>query len=81
MVRDLRRGVPVDRIRGLNEDLQNIEGELDKIMLQQLKGLYRSAAGAAQLIYLKDLYELLERVADRFRDAGVVVTHMVLRNS
>jgi uncharacterized protein Yka (UPF0111/DUF47 family) len=81
MVRDMRRGLPVDRIRGLNEDLQNIEGELDKMMLQKLKGLYQSDAGAAKLIYLKDLYELLERVADRFRDAGVVITHMVLRNS
>lgn len=81
MVHDMRHGVPVDRIRGLNEDLQNIEGELDKVMLQKLKGLYRSDAGAAQLLYLKDLYELLERVADRFRDAGVVITHMVLRNS
>lgn len=81
MVRESRRGAPLDRIRGQNEDLQNIEGELDKLMLQQLQGLYRSDAGAAQLIYLKDLYELLEKVADRFRDAGVVVTHMVLRNS
>ena len=81
MVHDMRQGVPVDRIRGLNEDLQNIEGELDKVMLQKLNGLYRGNAGAAQLLYLKDLYELLERVADRFRDAGVVITHMVLRNS
>jgi uncharacterized protein len=81
MIQDMRRGVAVDRIRGLNEDLQNIEGELDKVMLQKLKGLYQSDAGAAKLIYLKDLYELLERVADRFRDAGVVITHMVLRNS
>lgn len=81
MVRDMRRSVPVDRIRRLNEDLQNIEGELDKQMIEHLRGLYRSDAGAARLVCLKDLYELLERVADRFRDAGVAVTQMVLRNS
>jgi uncharacterized protein Yka (UPF0111/DUF47 family) len=81
MVQDMRRSAPMDRLRGLNEDLQNIEGELDKLMVGQLKGLYTSDARAAQLLYLKDLYELLERLADRFRDAGVVITHMALRNS
>jgi uncharacterized protein Yka (UPF0111/DUF47 family) len=28
---------------------------------------------------LKDLYELLEKVIDRCRDAGNVVTHIVLK--
>jgi hypothetical protein len=30
---------------------------------------------------LKDLYELLEKVVDRYRDAGNVITHIVLKNS
>ena len=81
MVQDMRRGAPVDRIRGLNEDLQNIEGELDKLMVEKLRGLYTGETGAAKLVYLKDLYELLERLADRFRDAGIVISHMVLRNT
>ena len=34
-----------------------------------------------QVIVLKDLYELLEKVIDRCRDAGNVITHIVLKNS
>ena len=30
---------------------------------------------------MKDVYELLEKVIDRCRDAGTVVTHIVLKNS
>ena len=30
---------------------------------------------------MKDLYELLEKVIDRCRDAGIIVTHIVLKNS
>jgi uncharacterized protein Yka (UPF0111/DUF47 family) len=30
---------------------------------------------------VKDLYELLEKVADRCRDVGKTVTHIVLKNS
>ena len=30
---------------------------------------------------LKDLYELLEKVIDRCRDAGNVIFHIVLKNS
>jgi hypothetical protein len=83
MVREMRKGAHVERIRALNDELQNIEGDLDELMLEQLRTLYRggASAGAARLVYLKDLYELLEKVADRCRDAGVVMTHMVLRNT
>ena len=49
--------------------------------LEQLRALYRGTSSAARVVYLKDLYELLEKVADRCRDAGVVITQMVLRNS
>jgi uncharacterized protein Yka (UPF0111/DUF47 family) len=30
---------------------------------------------------LKDLYELLEKVFDRCRDAGNVISHVVLKHS
>ncbi|PYM09779.1 MAG: pit accessory protein, partial [Verrucomicrobia bacterium] len=34
-----------------------------------------------KVIALKDLYELLEKVIDRCRDAGNVINHIVLKNS
>ena len=33
------------------------------------------------VIVLKDLYELLEKVVDKCRDAGVVVSHIALKQS
>ncbi len=30
---------------------------------------------------LRDLYELIERVIDRCRDTGNLITHIVLKNS
>jgi uncharacterized protein Yka (UPF0111/DUF47 family) len=34
-----------------------------------------------QVVILKDLYDLIEKVVDRCRDAGNVVAHIVLKNS
>jgi uncharacterized protein Yka (UPF0111/DUF47 family) len=34
-----------------------------------------------QVVALKDLYELLEKVIDRCRDSGNVIAHIVLKNS
>jgi uncharacterized protein Yka (UPF0111/DUF47 family) len=34
-----------------------------------------------QVIMLKDLYELLEKVIDRCRDAGNVIAHTALKHS
>ena len=36
---------------------------------------------AIKVIVLKDLYELLEKVVDRCRDAGNVISQIVLKNS
>jgi len=33
------------------------------------------------VIILKDLYELLEKVVDRCRDAGNVISQIVLKNT
>jgi uncharacterized protein Yka (UPF0111/DUF47 family) len=33
------------------------------------------------VLVLRDLYDLLEKIVDRCRDAGNVVTHIVLKNS
>jgi uncharacterized protein Yka (UPF0111/DUF47 family) len=45
------------------------------------KDLFSGTHDAIQVIVLKDLYELLEKVIDRCRDAGNVISHIVLKNS
>jgi uncharacterized protein Yka (UPF0111/DUF47 family) len=81
MIKDLRKGVHLERIRALNDQLQTIEGEGDNLLLELLRGLYSQKNEALRAIYLKDIFELLEKVFDRCRDAGNIINHIVLKNS
>jgi uncharacterized protein Yka (UPF0111/DUF47 family) len=45
------------------------------------KDLFSGRHEPLKVIALKDLYELLEKVIDRCRDAGNVIAHVVLKNS
>jgi len=81
MVRQLRHIQEMEKIKELNERLQYIEGEADKLMLDLLGDLYSGRHDPLKVIVLKDLYELLERIIDRCRDAGNVINHIVLKSS
>jgi uncharacterized protein len=81
MIQELRKGVHLERIRGHNDQLQVIEGEADKLMIDLLKDLYSGHHDAVKVVFLKDLFELIEKVFDRCRDAGNVINHIVLKNS
>jgi len=81
MIRDLRGGVHLEKIKSLNDQLQAAEGDADKVLLGLLRQLYTSEFETNRIVFLKDLYEMLEKVIDRCRDAGNVVTHIVLKNS
>lgn len=81
MVKHLRKIPPLERIKELNDRLQYLEGEADKVMLALLRDVYAGKFEPIQALIVKDLYELLEKVVDRCRDAGNVVTHIVLKNS
>jgi uncharacterized protein len=81
MLKELRGGVKLDRMKDINERLQHVEGQADKLVLELLKELYSGKVSDVQVVFLKDLYELLEKVTDRCRDAGNVITQIVLKNS
>lgn len=81
MIKELRRGVSLEPIKNQNDQLQVIEGEADKLILELMRDLYSGQYDAIRVVFLKDLFELLEDVFDRCRDAGNVVTHIVLKNS
>jgi uncharacterized protein Yka (UPF0111/DUF47 family) len=45
------------------------------------RDLFNGQHEPIQVVVLKDLYELLEKIIDRCRDAGNVISHIVLKNS
>jgi uncharacterized protein len=81
MVRQLRRIQELEKVQELNDRLQYIEGEADKLMLDLLRDLYSGKHDPLKVVVLKDLYELLEKIIDRCRDAGNVIKHIVLKSS
>ena len=81
MVKDLRKGVDLAVTREKNNRLQTIEGEADKLEVELLTDLYRGDYEARQLMFLRDLSDLLEKVIDRCRDAGNVILEIVLKYS
>lgn len=81
MIKELRSRVNIERIQEQNERLQIIEGEADKLVLDLLRDLYSGKYDPLRAMFLKELYDLLEKVTDRCRDAGNVINHIVLKNS
>ena len=81
MVKELRSGVNLREIKEQNSKLQKIEGEADKLMLDGLRSIYVDDTNPLRTIFLKDLFELLEKVFDRCRDAGNSVFQIVLKHS
>jgi uncharacterized protein len=80
LLRDLGQG-RLDQAKNMNRNLQQIEGDADKLALELLADLYSGKYDATRVLALRDLYDLLEKIVDRCRDAGNVVTHIVLKNS
>jgi uncharacterized protein len=81
MVKELRKGTDVATAREKNARLQTIEGDADKLELELLRELFHGEYDTKQIIFLRDLYELLEKVIDRCRDAGNIILQVVLKYS
>lgn len=81
MVKELRKGTDAATAREMNSRLQKIEGEADQLELDMLRDLYHGDYESKQIIFLRDLYELLEKVIDRCRDAGNIILQVVLKYS
>jgi uncharacterized protein len=81
LVQSLQHGLDLERVKGLDQRLQSIEGEADKHMLTLYRDLYSGRYPAVQVLVLKDLYELLEKLIDRCQDAGNIIAHIALKNS
>ena len=71
----------LEEAKEINGRLQQVEAEADSLVLETLRDLYGGKHDATKVLALKDLYELLEKVVDRCRDVGNIVTHIVLKSS
>ena len=81
MVKDLRKGIDAATAREKNARLQTIEGDADALELELLRELYNGDYEAKQILFLQELFELLEKVIDRCRDAGNIILQVVLKYS
>src|SRR5919205_4312779 len=73
MVKQLRKGTDAATAREMNAKLQSIEGQADKLELDLLRDLYQGDYKTKQVIFLRDLFGLIEKVIDRCRDAGNII--------
>ncbi len=80
MLKELKKN-DLRSIADQNTRLQQIEGDADKLMLDHFRVLYSGQMDPLTALALKDLHEIMEKAFDRCRDAGNVVTNVVLKHS
>ena len=81
MVGLLRKGMPLETAKSLNDRMQAIEAEADRLLLDLYRDAYSSETDPMRYLLLKDLFEILEKAIDRCRDAGNVIYQIVLKNA
>jgi uncharacterized protein Yka (UPF0111/DUF47 family) len=81
MVKTLRQRAHLEHVKEQNNRLHYLEGEADKLMMSLIKELYSGKHDPLKVIIIMDLYETLERIIDRCRDAGNVIFQIVLKYS
>jgi uncharacterized protein len=81
MVSMLSKNPKLEDIKAENDKMQELEGRADQLVLGYLKEIYSGSMDPIKAMAMRDLYDLLENVIDRCRDAGNVVSQIVLKNS
>ncbi|HET7664360.1 MAG TPA: DUF47 family protein [Rhodanobacteraceae bacterium] len=81
MVAELSNGLHIGPIRKLQDQLQALEAEADKLLLEPYRDLYLNATDPMRAMLSKDLFEILEKAIDKCRDVGNVIYSIVLKNS
>jgi uncharacterized protein len=81
MIGELRRGLRIDPVKKLQDRLQTLESEGDRLLLAPYRTLYVEGNDAMRAMLAKDLFELLEKAIDKCRDVGNTVYSIVLKNS
>lgn len=80
-VRALTSGGKTALILEHAKQIDQLEGEGDDVRRRLLTELFSNTTDARELILKKDLYDLMERVIDRYRNAGEVALRMALKHA
>jgi uncharacterized protein Yka (UPF0111/DUF47 family) len=81
MTQMLRHGATPARIKPLNDKLQAIEGQADKMVLIYVRSIYNGQGDLPRALFLRDVHHLIEKVTDRCRDAGNILSRIALKNT
>ena len=81
MIGELRRGLRIDPVKRLQDRLQTLESEGDRMLLAPYRTLYVEGSDVMRAMLAKDLFELIEKAIDKCRDVGNVVYSIVLKHS
>jgi len=81
MVDMLPKSPKLEDIKAENDKMQELEGRADKMVLGYLREIYSGSVEPLKAMAMHDLYDLLEKVIDRCRDACNLVSQIVLKNS
>lgn len=81
MVKELKSKKAGKKIIALVEQLQVLEAKGDKVLADLLVSLFRDTTEARDLILRKDVYDMLEKVIDRYRDAAAIALQITLKHS
>lgn len=81
MVDMLAKSPKLEEIKAENDRMQELESRADQLVLSYLKEIYSGSLEPIKAMALRDLYDLLEKVIDRCRDSGNIVSQIVLKNS
>ncbi|MGE3479582.1 MAG: DUF47 domain-containing protein [Dongiaceae bacterium] len=80
MVQDLIRGRNNRKIQDQVAFLYDLEQRGDTILGDLLANLFQGACDPRDLILRKDIYDMLEKVIDRYRNAAGIVLQIVLKH-
>ena len=80
MIGELRR-LRIDPVKKLQDRLQALESEGDRMLLSPYRTLYVEGGDVMRAVLAKDLFELIEKAIDKCRDVGNIVYSIVLKNS
>lgn len=81
MLKELTNGHDDERIIAKAAQLQELENRGDAVLGELLVKLFGENTDTRDLILRKDIYDMLEKVIDRYRDAAAVALQVVLKHS
>lgn len=81
MVDMLAKNPKLEDVKAANDMMQELESRADELVLGNLREIYTGTMDPIMAMAMRDLFDLLEKVIDRCRDAGNIVSQIVLKNS